>query len=131
MTCAGHSECYVNATGAEDGLTALAAASKAGHADVVSLLLKDKRIQTNVTNSSGETALQLAQEAGHTDIVDLFLEADGCAMMDAWMGAQAKRAEGLLNGGGGDASEPITVTNSDGNILSFAAEQQPQVPTQA
>jgi ankyrin repeat protein len=68
----------INVT-AELGLTALHCASRAGHASVVSLLLKDKRIVTSLENSNGQTALQLAQADGHAEVIDLFLEADGCA----------------------------------------------------
>jgi hypothetical protein len=42
------------------------------------------------------------------------------------MEAEAKRAEGLLNGNTSSA-EPLTV-NQDGNLLSFEPEKPPETP---
>lgn len=48
--------------------TALIAASRNGHAEIVTLLLRSGA-HTRLQDSEGKTALQRAREAGHTNIV--------------------------------------------------------------
>ena len=52
------------------GETALHAAARNGHLDVVRLLL-DSGAQKNVTSKAGATALHVAAQKGHSQVVQL------------------------------------------------------------
>ena len=59
----------------ESGWTALQLASRAGHVEIVRLLLKDGRADPNkASDFKGETPLFLASRAGHVEIVRLLLK---------------------------------------------------------
>ena len=45
-----------------------------GHAEIVTLLLKDSRIDVNTANNDGKTGFTLACEKGHREIISLLLQ---------------------------------------------------------
>ena len=59
--------------GGEDGFTPLMTASEAGHAEVVHLLLGDRRVHPNAKNTYGQTALLFAAQKGRADVVGALL----------------------------------------------------------
>ena len=127
----GTSKEEINAARPGDGLTALSCACWAGHADIVSTLLKDTRVDVSIVSAAGETALEIAQASGRSDIVDLFLEADGLAWADAWVEAQTKRATAEVGKGGkvpeatpaageGGGGSPQTISPKVANTAGFS-----------
>jgi hypothetical protein len=116
----------INAARPGDGLTALACACWAGHAEIVSALLKDARTDVSIVSAAGETALEIAQASERSDIVDHFLESDGLAWADAWMEAQTKRATAEA-GQGGNAPASTPAEEGGGSLQSIS----PKVATTA
>lgn len=123
----------VNAS-TEAGATALIAAARANHIDVVKLLLAARRaITVDQADQNGYTALLIASQCGYVPILTLLLESgadinkcnyDGCsALIKASQFGQAEVAALLCATKGIDINK---ATNFRSTALSFAMDKEHQ-----
>ena len=114
-----------------DGWTALMAASKNGHHQVVELLLKEKA-DPNIQSNSGWTALMVASQNGHHQVVELLLkEKADCniqnnsgwtALMEASQNGHHQVVELLLK----EKADP-KIQDNDGRTALIAGSQNASI----